>query len=348
MPASPSVAKIAALFTKEGAHGPSGLTGETLPHHFQMQDPKDSNDHDEIQEVSDITIHGRGLGAREKSRNSQSTVESGEGSGPPDKGSYKRFNGKEQKEREEKAENWIPALWKKRMESNRKVSKQHIPVVNKDTFLFEYAMYIKDNSFIGNIRKAVAGMVVRQPGFTCCSRGTSDAGKPAWDTDHSSLSDQGIPKPNEQAAILQILSDYLIQVSKVANDVKEEVIKYTFDNGLFSAFITEVEQKVFNNFEDFPNYDWDNKAKMSILQNEPKFKGSSCQRNEHLVYLYNHLAGCEKFFWRVYKVIKTVAGERLRDQEEEVVDTLQILTRLRQLEFGQKLLEDRQCGQEDM
>ena len=152
----------------------------------------------------------------------------------------------------------------KHMESNRKASKPPIQVVNKDTFLFEYAMYIKDRSFIGNIRKAVAGMVVRQPGFTCCSRGTSDAGIPAWDTDYSSLSDQGSPEPNAQAAILKILTDYLIQVSKVANDVKEEVIKYTFDDGLFIAFITEVEKKVFNNFEDLPNYDWDNKAKMSI------------------------------------------------------------------------------------
>ena len=147
----------------------------------------------------------------------------------------------------------------KPMESNRKASKPPIQVVNKDTFLFEYAMYIKDRSFIGNIRKAVGGMVVRQPGFTCCSRGT-----PAWDTDYSSLSDQGSPESNAQVATLKILTDYLIHVSKVANDVKEEVIKYTFDNGLFIAFITEVEQKVFNHFEDLPNYDWDNKAKMSI------------------------------------------------------------------------------------
>ena len=123
LPASPSVAKITAFFAKEGAHGPSGLAGETLPHHFHMPDPKDSNDHDEIQEVNDITNHGRGLGTREKSRNSQSTVESGEGSGPHDKGSYKRFNGKEQQEREGRAENWIPAMFKKRMESNRKASK---------------------------------------------------------------------------------------------------------------------------------------------------------------------------------------------------------------------------------
>ena len=81
LPASPSVAKITSFFAKEGAHKPSGLAGETLPHHFHMPDPKDSDNHDEIQEVNDITNHGRGLGAREKSGNSQSTVESGEGSG---------------------------------------------------------------------------------------------------------------------------------------------------------------------------------------------------------------------------------------------------------------------------
>ena len=104
LPASPSVAKITSFFAKEGAHKPSGLAGETLPHNFHMPDPKDSDNHDEIQEVNDITNHGRGLGAREKSGNSQSTVESGEGSNPPDKGSYKRFNGKEQKK--EGGESW--------------------------------------------------------------------------------------------------------------------------------------------------------------------------------------------------------------------------------------------------
>ena len=60
------------------------------------------------------------------------------------------------------------------------------------------------------------------------------------------------------------------------------------------------------------------------------------------MYLYNHLEGCDKFFWRVYKVIKTVAGERLRNKEVEVVDTLQILTRLRRLEIGQEHLKNRQ------
>ena len=60
------------------------------------------------------------------------------------------------------------------------------------------------------------------------------------------------------------------------------------------------------------------------------------------MYLYNHLEGCDKFFWRVYKVIKTVAGERLRNKDVEVVDTLQILTRLRRLEIGQEHLENRQ------
>ena len=54
------------------------------------------------------------------------------------------------------------------------------------------------------------------------------------------------------------------------------------------------------------------------------------------MYLYNHLAGCDKFFWRVHKVIKTIAGERLRDGNVEVVDVLQILNRVRQLEVRQE------------
>ena len=94
------------------------------------------------------------------------------------------------------------------------------------------------------------------------------------------------PELNAQEAIVTILTDYLIHVSKVDNEVKEEVIKYTCtDEGLLVAFIREVEQRVFNNYEDLPNYEWDPKARTSILQNDPKIKSSSCQRNDHLVYL---------------------------------------------------------------
>ena len=100
---------------------------------------------------------------------------------------YRRFNGKEQKEREKIAENWIPAVVKKRVESNRKAPGTTIQVVKKDSFLYEYAVYQKNRVFIGNIRRSIAGMVVRQPDFTCCTRGTTEAGKPARDTDYSSL-----------------------------------------------------------------------------------------------------------------------------------------------------------------
>ena len=94
LPVSPSVAKVATLFGKQGVLGPSGLVSNALPHQYPMPDPKDINDHDEVQEVSDTTNHDRGLGAREKSGNSRSSVESEEGSGPPETGPYKRFNGK--------------------------------------------------------------------------------------------------------------------------------------------------------------------------------------------------------------------------------------------------------------
>ena len=52
--------------------------------------------------------------------NSLSSSESYVPSGPPDAGRYNRFNEKEQKEREKEAENWIPAVLKKRLDSHRK------------------------------------------------------------------------------------------------------------------------------------------------------------------------------------------------------------------------------------
>ena len=88
------------------------------------------------------------LGAREKSANSRSSVESVQRSGPPDTGAYKRLNGKEQKEREKRAGNWISAIVKKRVESNRKASGMTIQVVKQDSFLYEYAVYQKNRVFI--------------------------------------------------------------------------------------------------------------------------------------------------------------------------------------------------------
>ena len=152
IPVSPSVAARTAMLRKQGAYGPSGLASDALPHHFSMQNPRDSNDHNGEQEVRDTTNRDPGLGAIEKSGYSRSSVESEKSSGPPDTGAYKRFNGKEQKEREKSAESWISAIVKKRVASNRKASKPTIQVVNKVSFLYEYAVYRKDRSFIGNNR----------------------------------------------------------------------------------------------------------------------------------------------------------------------------------------------------
>ena len=59
------------------------------------------------------------------------------------------------------------------------------------------------------------------------------------------------PELNAASSIRMILSDYLIQVSKVSNDEKEQVIDYTFndDIGLFNTFIHDVERRVFDNQE---------------------------------------------------------------------------------------------------
>ena len=178
-------------------------------------------------------------------------------SGPPYTGVYKRFNGKEQKEREKTAETWIPAVVKKRVESNRKASGTPIQVVKKETFLFEYAVYQKDRIFIGNIKRSIAGMVVRQPDFTCCTRGTTEAGKPARNTDYSSLSVPVDPELNAAPSVKMILTDYLTQVSKVENSVKEQVIDYTFNEntGLFKSFVHRLEQKVFDQHEGLPDYE---------------------------------------------------------------------------------------------
>ena len=191
-----------------------------------MPDPKDSYDHEEFQEINN-TNQDNDLGTTEKARQPPSTAESGKDSGPPDKAPYKRFNGKEQKEREKRAESWIPAEVKKRVDSNRKASVPIIKVVKKETFLFEYAMYTKDHSFINVIRKAVAGMIVRQRTFTCCSRGTSEGGLPTSETDLSSLTVQASPVQTAQEEIQRILRDYL-QVSEVDNELIEEVIECTF------------------------------------------------------------------------------------------------------------------------
>ena len=146
------------------------------------------------------------------------------------------------------------------------------------------------------LNPSIAGMVVRQPDFTCCTRRTTEAGKPAWTTDDSSLTVPEDPWLNAASSIKKILADYLIQISKVDDIVKEQVINYTFDDdaSLFKTFIHDVEREVFSTHAGLPDYEWDEKAKTSILQADSKYKGSSCSRNEHVVYLYEHLVGFEQ------------------------------------------------------
>ena len=145
------------------------------------------------------------------------------------------------------------------MFSNRRAAAPNPHLVKPETLLFEYAVYTKDHSFINAIRNAVAGMIVSQKTFTCCSRGTSREGSPTClptsETDDSSPAGQVSLVQTAQAVIKQLLGDHL-QVSKVANDVIELVMECTFaeTNGLFADFISDVEQKVFNKHEDLPVY----------------------------------------------------------------------------------------------
>ena len=129
------------------ASGPGSQLDDSHALHLPPIPPRNSQDHNVNKEVRkanpDIS-----LGAIQKSTNSQSSVESVKHSGPPDTGVYRRFNGKEQKEREKSAENWISAVVKKRVESNRKASGMTIQVVKQDSFLYEYAVYQKNRVFI--------------------------------------------------------------------------------------------------------------------------------------------------------------------------------------------------------
>ena len=279
---SPSVAKQAAFYGRQIQIGPRGLLGNLNPHWIPLLPASGSavtNEHRELVQVEVNNTNNQFTNSGTPDMNGQplATVESGAGNRPVNKTAYSRFNGKEQKERDAIAENWIQAEVKKRMWSNRRASAPNPESVKPDTLLFEYAMYTKDHSFINAIRKAVAGMIVRQRTFTCCSRGTSGGGLPTSEADLSSLSVQASPVQTAQEVIQKILGDYL-QVSKVDNDMIESVMECTFaeTNGLFADFISDVEQKVFNKHEDLPAYEWDIPAKVKIMQKYPRFKSTLC------------------------------------------------------------------------
>ena len=181
----------------------------------------------------------------EETRHSQPSIESGAGQGPAVKAAYRRFNGTEQKEREATAENWIQAEVRKRVYSNRKALLTNPKVVKPSTFLYEYAMNTKDNSFIKFIINAVAGRMVKQPDFACCPRGTTAVGSPTIIADSSSHADLENPVLNAQEGIKRILTDYL-QVNAVNNEVIEEFKECTFSepNGFFLNFIQDIESRI--------------------------------------------------------------------------------------------------------
>ena len=121
---SPSVAKQAAMYGRQIQVGPRGLLGSLNPLWVPLPQAPGSvviNDHHEMAqvEVNNTSNQVTNSGTPERSEQPPSTVESGAGNGPADKAAYKRFNGKEQKEREDIAENWIHAEGKRRVFSNR-------------------------------------------------------------------------------------------------------------------------------------------------------------------------------------------------------------------------------------
>ena len=112
-PGSPSVPERRDLFKKtRGLLGSSSLPVDNLTQNLQPRPPRGSQDLDGNNGVSTASPNST-LGAIQKATNSQSSSESIIPSGPLDTGIYKRFNEKEQKEREKVAENWIPAVIKK-------------------------------------------------------------------------------------------------------------------------------------------------------------------------------------------------------------------------------------------
>ena len=130
--------------------------------------------------------------------------------------------------------------------------------------------------------------------------------------------------------VRQILADYLNN-SNVDDNTKEQIINYTFENneGIFKAFIHNVENRIFDTYKGLRTYEWNEEAKKKYLQAASKFKAASCSRNGHLITLYEHLVGCDRFFWRVNKVIKVVAEQTIR---EEVIDNLMPVNRVHVLE----------------
>ena len=143
-------------------------------------------------------------------------------------------------------------------------------------------MHQKDQDLIENIRVAIAGMVVRQPGFLCCIRGTTAGGLPIADAGATLLTVPDTPWLDSVNPVKQILTEYLA-TSNVTGDTTEEIINYTFEdnNGIFKAFIHKVEERIFDIHKGLPTYEWNEEAKKKYLQQASRFKANSCSPNDH-------------------------------------------------------------------
>ena len=90
-----------------------------------------------------------------------------------------------------------------------------------------------------------------------------------------------------------------------------------------------MEEQIFEPHKGLPTYEWNKEAKKKYLQAASNYKETICSRNEHLNALYEHLVGCERFFLRVNRIVKVVAADMIKELNEEVIDQLTLINRVR-------------------
>ena len=116
-------------------------------------------------------------------------------------------------------------------------------------------------------------MVVRQPGFLCCLRGTSADGLPIIDAGPTLLTVPDTPWINLVIPVKRILTEYLT-TNNATGDTMEDIIDYTFktSDSIVKPFIHELERRIFEPHKGLPTYEWNEEAKKKYLQVASKFK----------------------------------------------------------------------------
>ena len=249
---------------------------------------------------------------------------------------YNRYNEGERKEREATAEDWIQAEVRRRIHTDRKRPAPNPAqgLVKPESFLYEYALYAKNHSFVEIVRKAIVGMIISDETFACCLRGTPSVPQPGTpETDGSSQTDRAGHIHTAQVMVEKIVRDYL-EKNKATDEMIEQVVGYTFSGtkGIFSGFITAVEQQVFNQYEGLPAYGWEKNDREAILKKDSRIKGSVCSRVLELEILTGYLNSCDRFFKRVNRTMAAVATERMTSRGEELLNMHQVINRVRQME----------------